>query len=350
MSVITSQRSTLLNPEHTFERFIKGDGNNLACSACQTAAEYPGETYNPLFIYGMTGLGKTHLLQAIGNGILRKWPEQNVVYVTSERFAIDLVTSIRERRTDQFRRTYRGVDVLLIDDVQFLKEKEGTQEELFHTFNELHERGKQVVFSSDRPPEELSQMQERLVSRFRWGMVADISPPNYETRLAILKTKAQEHGFDVPDELLSVIAKRISSSVRALEGGLTRAIAFAELQGQSLSPGLIEEIIPQDAVGEETITIAMIKAKVADHCGVSVDDIEGNCREKHISRARHIAVYLSRVLTSSSFPAIGEAFGGRDHSTIMYAYRKVNQLVETPILRGEIEGIKRELQAIGTAM
>jgi len=350
MSVITQQmRHTSLNPEHTFERFIKGDGNNLACSACQTASEYPGKTYSPLFIYGKVGLGKTHLLQAIGNEILRRWPDRDVIYVTSERFAIDLVTSIRERRTDQFRKTYRGSDVLLIDDIQFLKEKEGTQEELFHTFNELHERGKQVVFSSDRPPEELSQMQERLVSRFRWGMVADISPPNYETRLAILKTKAHELGVTVPDELLSVIAKRISSSVRALEGGLTRAIAYADLQGQSLNPELIAQIIPQDAVSEESVTIAMIKAKVADHCGVTVDEIEGECREKHISRARHIAVYLSRTLTSSSFPAIGEAFGGRDHSTIMYAYRKVCNLVETPILRGEIEGLKRELQTIGTS-
>jgi chromosomal replication initiator protein len=349
MTVAQEKRGrTLLNPDHTFERFIKGDGNQLACSACQAVAEAPGASYNPLFIYGKVGLGKTHLLQAIGNAHYQRWPDSTVIYVTSERFAIDLVTSIRQRRNDQFRRTYRTADVLLIDDIQFLKNKEGTQEELFHTFNELHERGKQICFSSDRPPEEFSQMEERLVSRFRWGMVADMQPPNFETRLAILKTKAQENGFDVPDEMLELIAKRISSSVRALEGGLTRAIAYADLQGEALNPGLLEQIIPQDTVGDESLTISMIKARVADHCGVSVDDIEGECREKHIARARHIAIYLSRELTKSSFPKIGSAFGGRDHSTVMYACRKVGQLVETPLLRGEIDGIKRELQALGT--
>ncbi|MBI1729763.1 chromosomal replication initiator protein DnaA [Candidatus Acetothermia bacterium] len=337
----------ILRREHSFERFIKGDGNALACSACQAVAEFPGEAYNPLFIYGKVGLGKTHLLHAIGNDVLRRWKDTRVIYVTSEKFAIDLVASIRDRKTEQFRNHYRKADVLLIDDIHFLREKEGTQEELFHTFNELHELGRQVVLSSDRLPEELSSMQDRLVSRFRWGMVADIQPPNYETRLAILKAKAQENRCDVPDELLSIIAKRVHSSVRALEGALIRVLAYADLQDRALDESLVEGVIPAELLAEDAITISMIKTKVADRYGVTVAEIDSESREKRIAEPRHIAVYLARELTHSSFPTLAASFGGRDHSTMMYAYRKVCEMQRAmPLIQGEIDGIKRELQVL----
>lgn len=333
---IESEPSSL-KTEYTFDRFIKGDGNLLACSACQAVAESPGKAYNPLFIYGKVGLGKTHLLYAIGNELLKDQPWLRVIYITSERFAIELVQSIRENRTDRFRRTYRQVDILLIDDVQFLRDKEGTQEELFHTFNELHESSKQIVLSSDRPPEELSQLQERLVSRFRWGLVADIQPPNFETRLAILRSKAKESGLELSDDLLNLIASRITSSVRALEGALIRATAHAALQGQSLTPELLDEILPQEPPSERPLDIEFIKSEVARRYEVSVEQLEGEKREKRISQARHIAIYLARELTNGSFPAIGKAFGARDHTTVMHAHRKVTELLKTPLFRSEIE-------------
>ncbi len=346
---IDSERDlSALKTEYTFERFIRGDGNLLACSACQAVAESPGKAYNPLFLYGKVGLGKTHLLHAIGNEILKTQPWLRVIYITSERFAIELVHAIRENRTDRFRRTYRGVDLLLIDDVHFLKDKEGTQEELFHTFNELYEHRKQIVLSSDRPPEELSQMQERLVSRFRWGLVADIQPPNFETRLAILRAKAKESGLDIEDDLLSLIAKRVTSSVRALEGALIRATAYAELQGQRLTAELVDAILPEEPPSELPLDIETIKAEVARRYEVTVEQLEGERRDKRIAQARHVAIYLSRELTNSSFPTIGRAFGQRDHTTVMHAYRKVMELLkEAPLFRSEIEELKESLQARG---
>jgi len=341
---IESEPSSL-KAEYTFDRFIKGDGNLLACSACQAVAESPGRAYNPLFIYGKVGLGKTHLLYAIGNEILKNQPWLRVIYITSERFAIELVQAIRENRTDRFRRTYRQVDILLIDDVHFLRDKEGTQEELFHTFNELYENSKQIVLSSDRPPEELSQLQERLVSRFRWGLVADIQPPNFETRLAILRAKAKENGLEFSDELFTEIASRITSSVRALEGALIRATAYAELQGQSLTPLLLEEILPHEPPSEPPLDMEVIKAEVARRYEVTVEQLEGERREKRISQARHIAIYLARELTNGSFPAIGKAFGARDHTTVMHAYRKVTELLKTPLFRSEIDELKECLRA-----
>jgi chromosomal replication initiator protein len=341
---IESEPSTLKS-EYTFDRFIKGDGNLLACSACQAVAESPGRAYNPLFIYGQVGLGKTHLLYAIGNELVQHQPWLRVIYLTSERFAIELVQSIRENRTDRFRRIYRQVDALLIDDVHFLKDKEGTQEELFHTFNELYENSKQIVLSSDRPPEELSQLQERLVSRFRWGLVADIQPPNFETRLAIVRAKAKENSLELTDELLTLIARRVTSSVRALEGALIRAAAYADLQGQSITPGLLEEVLPQEVPSKPSVDIAAIKAEVARRYEVTVEQLEGERREKRISQARHIAIYLARELTNGSFPTIGRAFGARDHTTVMHAYRKVSDLLKTPLFRNEIEELTESLRA-----
>lgn len=340
---VESEASSLKS-EYTFERFIKGDGNLLACSACQAVAESPAKAYNPLFIYGKVGLGKTHLLHAIGNELLKNRPWLRVIYITSERFAIELVRAIRENRTDRFRRLYRRVDVLLIDDVHFFKDKEGTQEELFHTFNELYENGKQIVLSSDRPPEELSQLQERLVSRFRWGLVADIQPPNFETRLAILRAKARESGLVLEDDLLELIARRVTSSVRALEGALIRTAAYYELQGHPLTPAALEEILPQEPPSERPLDIETIKAEVAHRYEVTVEQLEGERREKRISQARHIAIYLARELTNSSFPTIGRAFGDRDHTTVMHSYRKVKELMKTPLFRSEIEELKEALK------
>ena len=330
--------------EYTFARFVKGAGNVLACSAAQAVAESPGHAYNPLFIHGSIGLGKTHLLHAISNQIREAQPWENVIYVTSERFAIGLVNSIRNNKTEPFRQHFRHADVLLIDDVHFLKDKKGTQEELFHTFNELYENGKQVVFSSDRPPEELSQLQERLVSRFRWGLVADIQPPDYETRLAILRTKAREHGFGVAEWLLDLIAQRITSSVRALEGALIRVTAYADLQGQALSEAVVDSLVPTEAAGQSAdLDIETIKSEVAERYGLTVEEIESTQRAKRISQARHIAIYLARELTASSFPTIGRAFGRRDHTTVMHACRKVSEMMNTPLFTHEIESLKKAL-------
>ena len=329
--------------DYTFARFVKGEGNVLACSAAQAVADTPGRAYNPLFIYGSVGLGKTHLLHAVSNQIRDGQPWENVIYVTSERFAIELVNSIRNNKTEPFRQHFRRADVLLIDDVHFLKDKKGTQEELFHTFNELYENGKQVVFSSDRPPEELSQLQERLVSRFRWGLVADIQPPDYETRLAILRAKARENGFAIDEGLLDLIAQRITSSVRALEGALIRVTAYADLQGQSPSAATVDSLIPADAGGSPELDIETIKAEVAERYGVTVAEIDGTTRAKRISQARHIAIYLARELTDSSFPTIGRAFGRRDHTTVMHACRKVNEMMNTPLFTSEIESLKERL-------
>ena len=346
MSAIQAERDHELSTpkaEYTFARFVKGEGNVLACSAAQAVADAPGQAYNPLFIYGSIGLGKTHLLHAISNQVREAHPWENVIYATSERFAIGLVNSIRNNKTEQFRQHFRQADVLLIDDVHFLKDKKGTQEELFHTFNELYESGKQIVLSSDRPPEELSQLQERLVSRFRWGLVADIQPPDYETRLAILRTKARENGFEVDTWLLELLAQRITSSVRALEGALIRVTAYADLQGEPICAGTVDSLIPTDSAPSPELDIATIKSEVAERYGVTVDEIEGTKRAKRISQARHIAIYLARELTDSSFPAIGRAFGRRDHTTVMHAYRKVTDMLNTPLFTNEIESLKKTL-------
>ncbi|MFQ6117801.1 MAG: chromosomal replication initiator protein DnaA, partial [Candidatus Bipolaricaulia bacterium] len=239
-----------LRRDYTFAHFVRGEGNRLAYAAAQAVAEAPGRVYNPLFIYGGVGLGKTHLLQAIGNYALENHPDLLFLYTTSERFAIELVEAIRAGKTSRFRSKYREIDLLLIDDVQFLKKKEGTQEELFHTFNELYNRDRQIVLSSDRPPEELKELQERLVSRFRWGLVADIQPPDLPTRLAILQHKARENGLVIDEAILELIAQRISSNVRSLEGALIRAVAYAELNGTELTPELVDHLLPPEPLEE----------------------------------------------------------------------------------------------------
>jgi chromosomal replication initiator protein len=332
-----------LRRDYTFARFVRGTGNRLACAAAQAVASTPGRAYNPLFIYGGVGLGKTHLLQAVGNHVLENSPDLRLLYTTSERFAIELVESIRGNRTSHFRRKYREVDLLLIDDVQFLKNKEGTQEELFHTFNELYNLSRQIVLSSDRPPEELRELQERLVSRFRWGLVADIQPPDLPTRLAILQAKARENGLPIDGQILELIALRISSNVRSLEGALIRAVAYAELNELELTAELVGSLLaPEPRYGD--LDIAAIKAEIASQYLVSVADLEGENRDKRISQARQIAIYLARELTRSSFPQIGKEFGGRDHSTVIHAYRRVKELEGIPLFQSELEGLKSSLR------
>jgi len=339
-------QSTLpLNPDYTFTRFVRGKNNHLAYAASMAVAEAPGKAYNPLFIYGSVGLGKTHLLQAVGNFVLSSGSPKAVVYTTSERFAIELINSIRNNTAPSFREKYRRIDLLLIDDVHFLEGKEATQEELFHTFNELYGGEKQIVLSSDRPPEELSGLQERLVSRFRWGLVADIQPPDLETRIAILREKANNRGIDVEDQILELIASRISSNVRALEGALVKAIAYAELQGTPLTPTNLEGMLPEEGKREK-LTIGHIKEEVASRYHLRRYDLEGSSRKKEISQARHLAIYLSREMTDSSFPVIGKQFGNRDHTTIMHSYTKVKSLLqEAPLLHAEIQEIQESLNA-----
>lgn len=334
-----------LSPEYTFKSFVQGKNSQLAHAAARACAESPGRAYNPLFIYGKVGLGKTHLLHAVGNHVLDKPGDLTVVYTTSERFAIELIHSIGANTTEQFRAKYRNVDTLLIDDVHFLKNKEGTQEELFHTFNELYGNGKQIVLSSDRSPDELLGLQDRLVSRFRWGLVADIQPPDLETRIAILREKAQQRGLEVEDEVLELIASRITTNVRDLEGALIRVIAYVELGEGPLTPKVLGDILPQEEE-PKGLTLESIKEEVAHRYRVPLNELEGPSRQKEINQARQIAIYLARELTQSSFPALGRAFGDRDHTTIMHSYQKVQELMrEMPLLRGEIEAIRDELLA-----
>lgn len=346
----SDQSKIPLNKEYTFDNFVQGKGNQLAFAASQAAAESPAQAYNPLFIYANVGLGKTHLLHAVGNYLkhhLDTVGEAQVTYTTSERFAIEMIQAIRKNKTEEFRKQYRSVDGFLLDDVQFLQNKEGTQEELFHTFNELYGNGKQIVLTSDRPPDELSDLQNRLVSRFRWGLVADIQPPNFETRMAILRKKANQKGIQVSDSVLELIAKRITSNVRALEGALIKAVARADLANTELGQEDLEPFLPdKDADHNKQLTVDVIKKEVANNYDLTCEDLEGSSRKQEVAQARHIAIYLAREMTDSSFPALGEKFGGRDHSTVMHSHRKINEMIdETPLFYEEIKEIEQHLRS-----
>lgn len=327
----------------TFDRFVKGGSNRLACAVCEAVADRPGNAYNPLFIHGDVGLGKTHLLHAIAHAT-RERRNANAIYATSERFTIDLTRAIHHRRTSEFRNVYRQTDILLLDDVHFLENKEGISDELFHTFNALYDQGHQIVLSSDRPPEELTTMQSRLISRFQGGMVADIQPPDYDIRLAILRAKAAANGFRVGEDVLEQIARRVTSSVRALEGALIRITAHAELCGQRLSADQVARFIPDDAHDVQPLSLDVIKVEVAKHYRLNPDQLDDKRRDKTTTHVRQIAMYLARELTGNSYPAIGQAFGGRDHSTAMHACRQVELLRETELFRGEIEQVKERLR------
>jgi chromosomal replication initiator protein len=318
-----------LNPKYTFETFVIGSSNRFAHAAAVAVAEAPAKAYNPLFVYGDSGLGKTHLLHAIGHYAQSLYQGIRVRYVSSEEFTNDFINMIRDGKQDGFRRRYRDVDVLLVDDIQFLENKEGTQEEFFHTFNTLHNASKQIVISSDRAPKRLVTLEDRLRSRFEWGLLTDVQPPELETRIAILRKKAVQEGLNAPPEALEYIASRISTNIRELEGALIRVTAFASLNRQSVDLQLAEivlkDLIPE-AQGPE-ITASTIMGQTASYFGLSIDDLCGTSRSRVLVTARQIAMYLCRELTDLSLPKIGQQFGGRDHTTVMHADRKIRSLM-----------------------
>jgi chromosomal replication initiator protein len=320
---------TRLNPKYIFETFVIGSSNRFAHAAAVAVAEAPAKAYNPLFIYGDSGLGKTHLLHAIGHYAQTLYSGLKVRYVSSEEFTNDFINMIRDGKQDGFRRRYRDVDVLLVDDIQFLENKEGTQEEFFHTFNTLHNASKQIVISSDRAPKRLVTLEDRLRSRFEWGLLTDVQPPELETRIAILRKKASQEGLNAPPEVLEYIASRISTNIRELEGALIRVTAFASLNRQSVDLQLAE-IVLKDLIPESQgpqITAATIMGQTASYFGLSIEDLCGTSRSRLLVTARHIAMYLCRELTDLSLPKIGQQFGGRDHTTVINADRKIRKLM-----------------------
>lgn len=334
--------SSNLTNRYTFESFVVGSSNRLAHAACQAVAESPARAYNPLFLYGGVGLGKTHLLHAIGH--VCSTGGLNVLYVSSEEFTNDLINAIRSHTTDAFRERYRRIDLLLIDDIQFLVGKESTQEEFFHTFNTLHGQDKQLVISSDRPPKALVTLEERLRSRFEWGLTADIQLPDFETRLAILRSKAERARRSVESELLELIARRVQSNIRELEGALTRVLAFSDLSGAPLSRELVETALIDLLPRGDTLTVERIVAVVAKQFGVEVDRLLSRERSREVALPRHVAMYLMREETSASLPQIGEALGGRDHTTVMYGCDKITNLMETDdVLRRQVLLVREKL-------
>lgn len=331
-------RNVNMNPRYIFDAFVVGSGNRLAHAACLAVAEKPARAYNPLFLYGGVGLGKTHLLHAIGNACTIRG--LRVLYVSSEEFTNDLITAIRTHTTQAFREKYRSMDVLLVDDIQFIAGKESTQEEFFHTFNTLHGQDKQIIVSSDRPPKALVTLEERLRSRFEWGLTADIQPPDLETRLAILRTKADRTGRNVPNEILELIADRIQSNIRELEGALNRIIAFADLSGSLLTPDLVDVALADLLPQKRNIPPEKILDAVAESEGVGVKDLLGQNRSAKIAVPRQLAMYLLRTYNEISLPQIGEMLGGRDHTTVMYGIKKVG---DNEKLRKRAERIWREI-------
>ena len=318
-----------LNPKYTFESFVVGESNRFAHAASLAVAEAPGKAYNPLFVYGGVGLGKTHLMQAVGHFVLNKHPEYRVVYVSSERFTNELINAIRFNRTPQFRDTYRNIDLLLVDDIQFFAGKESTQEEFFHTFNTLYESARQIVISSDRPPKEIPTLEDRLRSRFEWGLITDIQAPDLETRIAILRKKAATEGWHLPNDVMVNIADQINSNIRELEGALNRIIAFSSFHNKQITMELANEVL-KDVISSsksKRVSIPLIQQIVAEAYGVEVDDLKAQRRSKNVTVPRQIAMYLIRELTDYSFPKIGEEFGGRDHSTVIHAYEKIQDLI-----------------------
>ncbi|MEU3773034.1 chromosomal replication initiator protein DnaA [Streptomyces sp. NPDC032472] len=320
-----------LNPKYLFDTFVIGASNRFAHAAAVAVAEAPAKAYNPLFIYGESGLGKTHLLHAIGHYARSLYPGTRVRYVSSEEFTNEFINSIRDGKGDAFRKRYREMDILLVDDIQFLASKESTQEEFFHTFNTLHNANKQIVLSSDRPPKQLVTLEDRLRNRFEWGLITDVQPPELETRIAILRKKAVQEQLNAPPEVLEFIASRISRNIRELEGALIRVTAFASLNRQPVDLGLTEDVLKNLIPGGEDsapeITASDIMAATADYFGLTVDDLCGSSRSRVLVTARQIAMYLCRELTDLSLPKIGAQFGGRDHTTVMHADRKIRALM-----------------------
>lgn len=343
----TPSSNPSFNSRYSFQNFVVGASNRLAHAASMAVAEKPAQAYNPLFLYGGVGLGKTHLLHAIGNMCHRRGLE--VLYVSSEVFTNDLINAIRSHTTQAFRDKYRSIDVLLVDDIQFIAGKESTQEEFFHTFNTLHGQDKQIVISSDRPPKALVTLEERLCSRFEWGLTADIQPPDLETRLAILRSKAERLGTSVPDELMELIARKVQSNIRELEGALTRVAAFADLSGLPLTPQLVETALGDLLPLRTQVETQEVIRKVADSFGISVEGILSRDRSRQLALPRQVAMYLLREEAKVSLPQIGEALGGRDHTTVMYGCEKIGELLEQDDrFRRKVLEIKERLYGPGT--
>lgn len=336
----------VLNPRNTFDSFVVGNNNNFAHAAAIAVAQSPGKSYNPLFLYGGVGLGKTHLLHAIGQHVIQNKRNARVAYISSERFTNEYIDSIQNNQLVRFRKKYRQTDVLLIDDIQFLAGKERIQEEFFHTFNTLHEAHKQIVLTCDRPASEIQGLEQRLVSRFEWGLTTDLQPPDVETRVAILRKKEQALGVQLPEEVLSFLAHRIRTNIRRLEGALIRVASYASLTGRKLSveiaEGLLREVLHEE--GRFTLTIEAIQKKVADHFDIRLADMTSKRRPENIAFPRQIAMYLARQLTESSLNTIGEAFGGRDHGTVLHACRLVKDRMEVdPSVRQVVQYLEKHL-------
>jgi chromosomal replication initiator protein len=333
-----------LNPRYTLDLFVVGGHNELSSAACQAVADAPGRAYNPLFIYGGVGLGKTHLMHAIGNAVLAKVPGARVAYVPTEQFTNELIAAIQSRRTTDFHNRYRRIDVLLVDDAHFLAGKEGTQEEFFHTFNALHDSQKQIVLTSDRPPKEIPGLQERLVSRFEWGLVTDIRPPDFETRVAILQLKAAQDGLTIPHDALTLIAEQCRSSVRELEGAIIKLLAYSSLTRREVSRSLAEEVLGGSAGSVRQVTEQRIEKAVAKAFGVTVSDLQSKSRQKRVTVPRQIAMYLEKTLLDLPFTQIGLRFGGRDHSTVIHSIQKIEEQIKVDDdLRDRIEGLVAEV-------
>ena len=328
---VNDEMSSTLNPKYTFDSFVIGNSNRFAHAASLAVAEAPAKAYNPLFIYGGVGLGKTHLMHAIGHYVLQNNSNAKVVYVSSEKFTNELINAIRDDRNEEFRNKYRNVDILLIDDVQFIAGKERTQEEFFHTFNELHDANKQIILSSDRPPKEIPTLEDRLRSRFEWGLIADIQPPDFETRMAILKKKADVEKLNVANEVMVYIATKIKSNIRELEGALIRIVAYSSLTNRPITVELASEAL-KDIISNKqnkNITIDVIQDVVAGYFNLRIEDLKSQRRTRNVAYPRQIAMYLSRKLTDMSLPKIGEEFGGRDHTTVIHAYEKISDALNT---------------------
>lgn len=343
----TFMRETKLNDKYTFETFVIGKGNQMAHAAALVVAEEPGALYNPLFFFGGVGLGKTHLMHAIGHQMLTNNPQAKVKYVTSEAFANDFINSIQTKRQEEFRQEYRSVDLLLVDDIQFFADKEGTQEEFFHTFNALYDDKKQIVLSSDRLPNEIPKLQKRLVSRFKWGLSVDITPPDLETRIAILRNKADADQLAIPDDTLSYIAGQIDSNIRELEGALVRVQAYASLTHLPITTSLAADALKNLKLNGKSneISIAVIQDHVAKYFHISLSDLKGKKRVKNIVIPRQIAMYLARELTDASLPKIGQEFGGKDHTTVIHAHEKISDTLTTDNdLQRAVADLKAELK------
>ncbi len=338
--------ANMFNPKSTFETFVVGSSNQFAHAAALAVAEQPGQAYNPLFLYGGVGLGKTHLMHAIGHYIQDHFPSLRMLYMPSETFTNELVAAIKNNRNNEFRERFRNVDVLMLDDIQFIAGREPTQEEFFHTFNALRERDKQIIISSDKPPREIARLEERLRSRFEWGLIADIQKPDFDTRVAILRKKAENEDIEVSDEVLELIARRIDSNIRELEGSLTRVLAMAKLRRADVDASIVAEALRDIALVRDPkrITPELITRCVAAYYNLTPEMLLGNSRKKEIAGARHVAVYLTREMTGMSLPRIGDAFG-RDHSTIINSCDKISRrLAGSPELRGALADLRKQIQ------